>query len=55
MARTTGLVTACCVIAWLDRPKMFESGVYAPEDLPDDVIELVIEVMRSEGVSIVLQ
>ena len=31
---------------------MFGSGVYAPEDLPDDVIQLVIEVMRSEGVSI---
>ena len=34
---------------------MFESGVYAPEDLPDDVIDSVIEVMRSEGVSIELQ
>ena len=52
MARTTGLVTACCVIAWIDRPDMFGPGVYAPEDLPDDVIQLVIEVMRSEGVSI---
>jgi len=55
MARTTGLVTACCVTAWLDRPNMFESGVYAPEDLPDDVIDSVIDVMRSEGVSIELQ
>ena len=55
MARTTGLVTAQCVLAWLDRPDMLPSGVYAPEDLPDDVIELVIEVMRSEGVSIDLK
>jgi len=55
MARTTGLVTACCVVAWLERPNMFESGVYAPENLPDDVIDSVIEVMRSEGVSIKLQ
>ena len=55
MARTTGLVTACCAIAWIDRPEMLPPGVYAPEDLPDDVIELVIEVMRSEGVSIQLQ
>ena len=55
MARTTGLVTACCVIAWIDRPDMFGSGVYAPEDLPDDVIQLVIEVMRAEGVSIELR
>ena len=54
MARTTGLVTASCVIAWLDRPDMFDSGVFAPEDLPNEVIELVIEVMRSEGVSIEL-
>ena len=55
MARTTGLVTACCVIAWIDRPEMFGAGVYAPEDLPDDVIQLVIEVMRAEGVSIELR
>tara|TARA_B110001452_G_scaffold220368_1_gene192604 strand:- start:51 stop:1037 length:987 start_codon:yes stop_codon:yes gene_type:complete len=55
MARTTGLVTACCAIAWADRPEMLPSGVHAPEDLPDEVIELVIEVMRSEGVSIELQ
>ncbi len=55
MARTTGLVTASCVIAWVDRPQMFGSGVFAPEDLPNEVIELVIEVMRSEGVSIELQ
>ena len=55
MARTTGLVTASCVIAWLDRPDMLDWGVYAPEDLPSEVIELIIEVMRSEGVSIELQ
>ena len=55
MARTTGLVTASCVIAWVDRPEMLGSGVFAPEDLPNEVIELVIEVMRSEGVSIELQ
>jgi len=55
MARTTGLVTASCVIAWLDRPEMLASGVHAPEDLPDEVIRLVIEVMLAEGVSIKLQ
>ena len=55
MARTTGLVTASCVIAWLDRPEMLGAGIYAPEDLPNEVIELVIEVMRSEGVTIELQ
>ena len=55
MARTTGLVTSCCAIAWAERPEMLSPGVHAPEDLPDDVIQSVIEVMRSEGVSIVLQ
>ena len=55
MARTTGLVTASCLIAWVDRLDMLPSGVFAPEDLPNEVIGLVIEVMRSEGVSIELQ
>ena len=52
MARTTGLVTAYSAIAWLDRPELFSPGVYAPEDLPDEIIDLIIDVMRSEGVSI---
>ena len=52
MARTTGLVTACCALAWIDRPEMLGPGVYAPEDLPDDVIESIIDTMRAEGVSI---
>ena len=55
MARTTGLVTSCCAIAWAERPDLLSPGVHAPEDLPDDVIQSIIEVMRSEGVSIVLQ
>jgi hypothetical protein len=55
MARTTGIVTAQCAIAWLDRPDMLPPGVHAPEDLPDEVIELVIDVMRSEGISIELK
>lgn len=54
MARTTGLVTASCVLAWIDRPEMLPEGVFAPEDLPNEVIEIVMEVMRSEGVSIEL-
>jgi hypothetical protein len=55
MARTTGLVTACCALEWIKRPSMLESGVHAPESLPNDVIESIINVMRSEGVSIELQ
>tara|TARA_Y100001935_G_C17294844_1_gene505505 strand:+ start:1016 stop:1831 length:816 start_codon:yes stop_codon:yes gene_type:complete len=52
MARTTGLVTTCCVLAWADNPLLLDEGVYAPEDLPDSILEFVIETMRSEGVSI---
>jgi hypothetical protein len=52
MARTTGLVTAQTAIAWLDRPELFAPGVYAPEDLPNEVIQLIIDVMKSEGVVI---
>ena len=33
---------------------MLPEGVFAPEDLPNEVIEIVMEVMRSEGVSIEL-
>lgn len=55
MARTTGLVTACCVKAWAENQDMLSPGVHAPEDLPDDVVRMVIDVMRSEGVSIELQ
>ena len=55
MARTTGLVTACCAIAWTKEPDMLPSGVFAPEDLSNDVIESIIEIMRNEGVSIELQ
>ncbi len=55
MARTTGLVTACCAIAWTENPEMLSPGVHAPEDLPNSVIESIIEIMRSEGVSIELR
>ena len=55
MARTTGLVTACCALEWVKQPDMLGSGVHAPERLSNDVIESIIEVMRSEGVSIELQ
>ena len=55
MARTTGLVTACCAIAWTENPEMLSPGIHAPEDLPNSVIESIIETMRSEGVSIELR
>ena len=52
MARTTGIVTLCSVLAWADNPGMLSQGVHAPEDLPESVLQFVIEKMRLEGISI---
>ena len=38
-----------------ENPEMLAPGVHAPEDLPNSVIESIIEIMRSEGVSIELR
>ena len=54
MARTTGLVTFACVKAWSERT-LFDRGVHPPEDLPDDVIQDVIEVLKNEGVTVDLR
>lgn len=51
MARTTGLVTYCCALAWRNQ-ELFTSGVHAPEELPSDVINMVIETLKAEGVAI---
>ena len=51
MARTTGLVTYSCAMAW-SKEELFQTGIYAPEDLPTSVIEQVIETMKQEGVTI---
>ena len=53
MARATGLVTACCVEAWIDDSEMLPTGVHAPEALGDDVIARIVETMKSERVRIV--
>ena len=52
MARSTGMVTACCVEEWLDDPDMLPPGVHAPEALAPEVVARIIETMRSERVSI---
>ena len=52
MARTTGLVTACCVIAWAENENLLSKGIHAPESLDDDTIQYVIDVMREQGVVI---
>ncbi len=51
MARTTGLVTFACVVAWTEYP-LFNEGIHPPEDLPSEVILKVIQTLKDEGVSI---
>ena len=51
MARTTGLVTYSCVLAW-SKEELFTNGIHAPEDLPTPVIETIIQTMKDEGVMI---
>jgi len=51
MARTTGLVTVACVMAWTQR-ELFLEGIHPPEDLPSDVIHDVIALLKTEGVTI---
>ena len=52
MARATGMVTACCVEAWLDNSEMLPPGVHAPEALSDDVIAKIVETMKADRVRI---
>ena len=51
MARTTGLVTFACVVAW-SQQELFNEGIHPPEDLPSEVIHNVIQTLKDEGVSI---
>ena len=51
MARTTGLVTVACVLAWTQRD-LFVEGVHPPEALPTKAIHDVISLLKSEGVAI---
>ena len=52
MARATGMVTACCVEAWLDNSEMLPPGVHAPEALSDDVIAKIVDTMKADRVRI---
>ena len=54
MARTTGLVTVACVMAWTERP-LFDEGIHPPEHLPSEVIHGILASLENEGVSIKLQ
>ena len=52
MARSTGMVTVCCVEEWLADPDMLPPGVHAPETLAPEGVGRIIETMRSERVKI---
>ena len=52
MARSTGMVTVCCVEEWLADPDMLPLGVHAPETLAPEVVGRIIDTMRSERVRI---
>ena len=51
MARTTGLVTFACVVAW-SQQELFTDGIHPPEDLSSEVIHRVIQTLKGEGVLI---
>ncbi len=51
MARTTGLVTFACVVAW-SQQELFSEGIHPPEDLPTEIIKNVIQTLEVEGVRI---
>ena len=52
MARTTGLVTAICIEAWIEDSKMLPPGAHAPEVLSDEVLSRVVREMISHGIEI---
>ena len=52
MARATGMVTACCVEAWMQDPDMLPAGVHAPESLGNDTISNIIKTMKLNNIRI---
>jgi len=53
MARTTGLVTVGCILAWIEDPGMLKPGIHAPESLPTKVVSSIIKMMTENGVEII--
>ena len=51
MARTTGLVTFACVVAWSKRD-LFSEGIHPPEDLDTETILDIIDFLKERGVRI---
>lgn len=51
MARTTGLVTFACVVAW-SKQDLFSEGIHPPEDLDTETIMDIIALLKAHGVRI---
>ncbi len=52
MARSTGLVTICCVEEWLNNPEMLPPGVHPPEAMSSESVRRIVSKMIEEGVEI---
>ena len=52
MARSTGLVTICCVEEWLNNPEMLPLGVHPPESMPPESVSRIVSRLVEGGVEI---
>ena len=52
MARSTGLVTICCVEEWLNNPGMLPPGVHPPESMPPESVSRIVSRLVEGGVEI---
>ena len=52
MARSTGLVTVCCVEEWLSNPDLLPSGVHPPESMPPESVSRIVSRLIEEGVEV---
>ena len=52
MARSTGLVTVCCVEEWLNNPEMLPPGVHPPESMSPESVNRIVSRLIEEGVEV---
>ena len=52
MARSTGLVTVCCVEEWLNNHEMLPPGVHPPESMSPESVDRIVSRLIEEGVEI---
>ena len=52
MARTTGLVTACCALMFIENPNLLPPGIHPPEALPPHATRQIIAYLIENGVTI---